>query len=139
MASPEERSRLIFPVGWDLSEAEKLNRQPGRPAYDGEDRNRFYGDIWLLEQVADVTGIRKDLEKVFHGDKDKVDDILTLAFFPYVTGFSYNRVARWQRIAKAPSSRELSPTCITRLTQSITEADRTALLNVSFSTNYTNN
>jgi hypothetical protein len=129
-APPEERSRLVFPEGWDLSEAERLvgASGPGRPAYTGEDRSRFYGDIWLLEQVAEATGIRKDLEKVFPGNKKKVDDILTLAVFPYVTGFSYNRVARWQRIAKAPSERELDPAYITRLTQSVTESERMALL-----------
>ena len=39
-ATPEERSKLIFPEGWDISEAEKLTglRKPGRPAYNGEDR-----------------------------------------------------------------------------------------------------
>jgi hypothetical protein len=129
-ASPDERARLVFPEGWDLSEAERLAaaQGPGRPAYAGEDQNRFYGDIWLLEQVADATGIRQDLERVFSGDKKKVDDILTLAVFPYVTGFSYNRVVRWQKIAKAPSGRELTPSYITRLTQSIGEAERMALL-----------
>ena len=41
LATPEERSKLIFPKEWDLSEAEKLTglRKPGRPAYDEmEDR-----------------------------------------------------------------------------------------------------
>ncbi|NCB71103.1 MAG: hypothetical protein EOM45_04840 [Clostridia bacterium] len=98
---------LDFPPEWDLSETHKLSgaRSKGRPAYDGTDVNRFYGDIWLLEQVAIKTGLRKDLETVFDGNKEIVDDILTLAMFPYVTGFTYNnRVARWQRIAKSLSN-----------------------------------
>lgn len=35
----------------DLSEANKLSgaKAAGRPAYTDADRNRFYGDIWLLE------------------------------------------------------------------------------------------
>jgi hypothetical protein len=129
-ASPEVRDRLIFPEDWDMGEAERLARSAGagRPAYTGEDTNRLYGDIWLLEQVAEATGIRQDLEKVFRGDKKKADDILTLAMFPYLTGFTYNRVVRWQRIVKTPSSRELAPAYITRLTQSVTESDRMALL-----------
>jgi len=55
-----------------MSEAEKLVglRQPGRPAYDGESQNRFYGDIWLLEQVATKVGIRQDLEAVFEGNRE---------------------------------------------------------------------
>ena len=129
-ASPEERSRLVFPDEWDMSEAEKLTglRQPGRPAYDGKEQNRLYGDIWLLEGVAEKTGIRQDLESVFSGNTEIVDDIITLAIFPYITKFSYNRVARWQDVAGAPSSRELTPSVITRLTQSITEQHRMELL-----------
>ncbi|MEA4860678.1 hypothetical protein SDC9_104280 [bioreactor metagenome] len=128
--SDEEKSMLDFPPEWDMSEIQKLSgaRPKGRPAYDGADVNRFYGDIWLLEQIATKTGLRKDLETVFEGNKDMVDDILTLAMFPYVTGFTYNRVARWQKIAKCPSKQELTPPVITLLTQSITEAHRMKLL-----------
>jgi hypothetical protein len=91
-------------------------------------QNRLYGDIWLLEQIAKKTGIRQDLEIVFKGNTEVVDDIITLAIFPYLTKFTYNRVARWQRIARCPSERELTPTRITRLTQSITEQQRMELL-----------
>jgi len=130
LASPEEREKLIFPKEWDMSEVEKLTglRKPGRPAYDGECQNRLYGDIWLLEQIAEKTGIRQDLEAVFGGNKEIVDDIITLAIFPYITKFTYSRVARWQDVAAVPSARELSPTEITRLTQSITERHRMELL-----------
>jgi transposase len=129
-ASPEERTQLIFPDDWDISEAEKLTglQKPGRPAYEGDCENRLYGDIWLLEQIANETGIRKDLETVFHGNHEMVDDILTLAMFPYITQFNYSRVARWQRTVNTPSDRELTPTAITRLTQSITEQHRMDLL-----------
>ena len=130
LATPEERERLFFPEEWDLSEAKKLSgtRTPGRPAYNGNDQNRLYGDIWLLERVAEKTGIRQDLEAVFSGNSEIVDDIITLAVFPYITKFNYNRVARWQDVAAAPSTRELTPSVITRLTQSITEQHRMDLL-----------
>jgi transposase len=95
---------------------------------DHDCQNRFYGDIWLLEQIASKTGIRQDLEVVFNGKNELVDDLITLAMYPYLTRFTYNRVARWQRVAKAPSSRELTSTQITRLCQSITEQDRMNLL-----------
>jgi hypothetical protein len=129
-ASPEERSKLIFPESWDMSEAKMITglRMSGRPEYNGEDQNRFYGDIWLLEQIAAVTGIRKDLESVFAGNREIVNDILTLAMFPYLTRFNYSRVARWQKVAAAPSMRELTPKAITLLTQSITEQHRMDLL-----------
>jgi hypothetical protein len=130
LATPEERALLIFPENWDLSKAERFTglRVPGRPAYDGACQNRFYGDIWLLEQIAVKTGIRQDLETVFSGNHEIVDDILTLAMFPYLTKFNYSRVARWQMIAGTPSSRELRPKAITLLTQSITEQHRMDLL-----------
>jgi hypothetical protein len=130
LASPEERTRLIFPKDWDMSKAEKLTGllKSGRPAYDGDCQNRLYGDIRLLEQVATKTGIQQDLESVFGGNREIVDDILTLAMFPYLTKFNYSRVARWQQIAASPSIRYLTPTEITRLTQSITEQHRMDLL-----------
>ena len=113
-----------------MSEIRKLSDQrgPGRPAYDGDDVNRLYGDVWLLEQIAKASGIRQDLEKVFEGNKEMVDDILTLAIFPYLTQHTYHRAARWQRIVKSPSKRELKPADITRLTQKITEHHRMGLL-----------
>jgi len=129
-ASPEERTRLIFPETWDMTEAERFTglKTAGRPAYDGECQNRFYGDIWLLEEIAEKTGIRDDLMSVFDGNRELVDDILTLAMFPYITKFNYNRVVRWQKIAAAPSTRGLTPKAITLLTQSITENHRMGIL-----------
>ena len=125
-ASMEERNKLIFPSEWDLSEIDKLasNRKAGRVAHEGEDFNRLYGDIWLLERVADMTGLRKDLMSVFDGNAEMVNDILTLSYYPIVTGNNYSRVARWQRIVKTPSKAELYPAMITRLSQSITEQHR---------------
>ena len=123
LATSEERARLIFPEDWDMSETEAL-----MVGMKSENENRLYGDVWLIEQVADAVGIRQDLEVVFDGNHEVVNDILTLAMFPYLTKFTYNRVARWQRIAKTPSENELTPSKITRFTQSITEQHRMALL-----------
>ena len=128
-ASLEERAKLVFPDDWDMSEAKRLSgaKQPGRPAYTDMDRNRFYGDIWLLEQVADKTGLRSDLMQVFENNEEVVNSVLTLAYFSVLTGYSYNRVARWQRIERTPYTKELTPSVITYLTQSISEEERMAL------------
>ncbi len=125
----EERAKLIFPEGWDLSEIDKLqsDRKQGRPAYEGADVNRFYGDVWLLEQVAERTGLRTDLMATFNENAEIVNDVLTLAYYSFITGNSHSRVARWQNLEKAPSARELTPMTITRLTQSISEAERMRL------------
>ena len=128
-ADPEERAKLNFPADWDLSEAERFTglRHPGRPPYCGACQNRLYGHVWLLEQVALRTGVKQDLDVVFNGNSELVDDILTLAMFPYLTGHTYNRTADWQAVCKAPSSRDLTPSVITRLTQFITERHRMKL------------
>jgi hypothetical protein len=130
LSTPEERAKLVFPDDWDLSEAETFTglRQPGRPVCDYQCQNRNYGHIWLLEQVAMKTGIRQDLTTVFNGNSELVDDVLTLAMYPYLTDWTFNRLARWQDDVKAPSSRSLTPSIITRLTQSITERHRMELL-----------
>ena len=111
-ASPSERARFVYPDTWDLTELEKLSgiKGQGRPAYEGADTNRFYGDVWLLEQVAERTGLRADLMRVFGRNRELVNDILTLSYYPYLTGNTYNRLARWQRIEKTPSSSRSPPT-----------------------------
>ena len=125
----EERKKFVFPEDWDLSELDKLSseKKAGRPVSSEDDTNRLYGATWFLERAAEITGIREDLEKVF-GNKDIVDDIMTLAMYPYITNFSYSRLARWQLIEKTPSKRILAPCDITRLTQTITEKHRMELL-----------
>lgn len=129
-APPEERARLIFPHDWDMSLASSIYvaQDLVSQTCDMKCRNSLYGDIWLLEQIALKTGIRQDLETVFEGNRMIVDDILTLAYYPYVTNNTYSHVAQWQKTVKAPSTRELKPAYITKLTQSITEQNRMDLL-----------
>jgi hypothetical protein len=131
LATPEELDRLVFPPQWDLSAIEELKEQEqpkvpgrGRPSYTGDDVNRLYGDIWFLEQIARSTGLEADLKEVFGRDRQAVADLLTLAFFPYLTGYSYNRGERWQRICKTPSTRPLTPEAVTCFFQGLTEQHR---------------
>ena len=126
----EERSKLIFPQGWDLSEIEKLsgNRRRGRPVIESQDANRLYGDIWLLEQIAEATGIRADLLKVFGGNREMTDAVMTLAMYLLCGQDTYHQMASWQRIARAPYEKPLTSPYITMLTQKITEQDRMDLL-----------
>ena len=130
LAPISERSKLVFPEEWDLSEIEKLsgNRKKGRPSIECQDENRLYGHIWMLEQVAERTGLRDDLLNVFHGDHEKVDDLLTLAMFLIVGDGTFNRLKAWQKIVKAPSTREMTSCNITRLLQSITAQNRMDLI-----------
>ena len=125
-AKPEDRQKLIFPSDWDLSEAERLSgtRHRGRVAYEADDIDRQYGATWFLDQVAEVTGVRADLTKAFHGNKAMVDDILTMAYFPFIDNLSYRHLEQWQREVKAPSERRLTSVAVTRLTQDITEQNR---------------
>jgi len=53
-----------------------------------------------------------------------VNDILTLAYFPFIDNLSYNQLSQWQREVKAPSERDLNSVNITRLTQSISAQNR---------------
>lgn len=129
-ASLEERTKLLFPEGWDLSEIDKLSgrRKPGRPVKEGQDENRLYGDIWLLEQIAETTGVRKDLMKTFDGNREMVDAVMTLAIYLLCGKGTYNQLAAWQRVAKTPYAKPLTSPYITKLTQMITEQNRMDLL-----------
>ena len=125
-ASIEERQQLIFPKDWDLSQIEILSgtKRRGRIAYEAEDVDRQFGPTWLLNQVAVKTGLLDDLRSVFSGNMEMVNDILTLAYFPFIDNLSYNQLSQWQREVKAPSGRDLNSVNITRLAQSITEQNR---------------
>lgn len=125
-ADVSERRRLIFPDDWDMSEVASLpsERKAGRPSSGDEDCNKLYGDIWLLEQIADRTGIRKDLEEALGGNREMADAIITLAMYHITTGNTFNRVAHWQRIFRTPYRRPLTSPDITHLTQRIKEQHR---------------
>lgn len=128
--SEEERSRFIFPPDWSVEKAGAAcrPRERGRETPESIEENRLYGDVWLLERVAEKTGLHADLMTTFGGNRAIVEDIETLAMYFVTTGHSCNRVARWQEIEKAPSKRILTPVAMTRLMQSIGEAERMAFM-----------
>ncbi len=125
----EERRKLIFPADWDMSEVDKLAApgKRGRVAYEEDDVDRQYGPTWFLSQVAERVGLTDDLREVFGGNMQMVNDVLTLAFFPFIDNLSYNHLAQWQREVKSLSEHPLTSSVITRLTQSITEQHKTDL------------
>jgi hypothetical protein len=129
-ADSDERSKLVFPFDWDMSEANSMTEPRCRGCVEPHEieGNKLYGDIWLLEKIADRTGLRSDLMDTFDNNKAIVDDILTVAMYLVATSHSCNRVARWQNIVKTPSSTVLTPVAITRLMQSITESNRIRLM-----------
>ncbi len=84
-ASPAERAKLIFPAEWILDEARGRGEDKrGRVEYSKDDVDRQYGPTWLLDKVADATGVRSDLLKVFDNNEEKVNQILTMAYFPFI-------------------------------------------------------
>lgn len=123
--SPAERAKLIFPAGWILDEATGRGEDKrGRVEYSKDDVDRQYGPTWLLGKVADATGVRSDLLKVFDNNEEKVNQILTMAYFPFIDSLSYSQLSRWQKEVKAPTDIAMTPKAVTLLTQSITEQNR---------------
>ena len=90
--------------------------------------NRLYGAFWLLEQISRECGLYDDLKETFGGNMAKVNEVLSLAFFPYLSGKNYSRFARWQNVNKTLLDYPLKPSAITRLAQSITDNDRMNLI-----------
>lgn len=118
---PSERERLVFPDGWDLSALEGLGDNLGSDLADPEDfENKLYGSMWLLLKVAEQRGVTDDLAAALGGSAELANDVLTIATYPYLTGASLSRLARWQRSNKVPSAHDLTPSRITRLCQAIT-------------------
>ncbi len=125
-ATLEERRRLIFPSEWDLSEIKALSGTGHRGAveYEGGDLDRMYGPTWFLDNVARESGLLGDLQKVFGGNAEMVQDVLTLAYYLFLDNRTYAHIEKWQREVKTPSVHTLTSSSITRLAQSITEQNR---------------
>ena len=103
LQAPEEvRRSLIFPEGWDLSAIEG-SAAHALPFREG-DAGKAFGAVWLLERIGEKFALREDLEEAFG---PLADDLLTLAYFPFLTGLSFQRFGRWQEATKAPSDRPL--------------------------------
>ena len=69
----------IFPSDWDLSEIKSLSgtEHRGVVEYDGCDLDRMYGPTWFLNNVAKEAGLSDDLQKVFGGNVEMAQDVLT--------------------------------------------------------------
>ena len=128
LLDPQERAKFIFPSDWDTSAIEAMAglRRPGRQPQKRQG-DRLYGDIWLLEKIAEKIGLRKDLLTVFDGNAEMVDMILTLAMYPYLAKGSFNRLPRWQRIVRSPCDEPLTAPRITKLTPRISTVHRDEL------------
>ena len=86
--------------------------------------NRLYGSFWLLEEISRNKGVYEDLLEVFQGNIGQVHEVMSLAFFPYLSGKCFNRFAKWQNAHKTLLDYPLTSPSITRLTQSITDHHR---------------
>ena len=86
--------------------------------------NRLYGSFWLLEEISREKGVYDDLLETFQGNIAQVHEIMSLAFFPYLSGKCFNRFAKWQNTHKTLLDYPLRSPSITRLTQSITDHHR---------------
>lgn len=90
--------------------------------------NKLYGSFWLLEMISENSGVYEDLMKTFDGNIPQVHEIMSLAFFPYLSGKSYSRFAKWQNSHQNLLDYPLKSPAITRLTQSITDNHRMKMI-----------
>ena len=126
LATAEERSKLIFPEGWDLSETKVLPGLPDASAMipEGQNENRLYGDSWLLMEIAKITGVFEDLCSVFRDNINYVNIVLTIAFFLIIERDSYHNIEEWPNTRKLPYDNSMNSKFITEFTQNITEQNR---------------
>ena len=153
MAAQELKESFIFPQEWDVSlattialeNAEKQRekaaeseaafgklskRKTARVKDEKEQRanddsaSLLYGSVWFLLQLAEKNQVIHDLMETFDRDEKMVRDVLTLATYSLLTGKSYDRLLRDQRITRYPSVGSLTPLCVSEVMQEITERDR---------------
>ena len=90
--------------------------------------NLLYGHVWFLIKIAEKYNLIEDLNIVFEYNNNIVNDIITLAIFPYLTQWNFDRCERWQNIVQTPSNHKLTSYFITRFTQKITDNHRMTLI-----------
>ena len=90
--------------------------------------NKLYGAVWLFEQLAIACGLTSDLYEVFQKNLVVTNEILALAFVPYISRRSYSFVYQWQKIYHTNVSYIMTSPYITDLTQSITNEHRIKLI-----------
>ena len=92
--------------------------------------NKLYGSFWILEQISINCGLYDDLYETFEGNILTVHSVLSLAFYPYLSGKNFNRFAKWQNTHKTLLEGTLGSVAITKLTQSITDHHRMSLIHL---------
>ena len=90
--------------------------------------NRLYGSFWLLEKIAEKVGLKDNLMTVFEQNVFVVNELLSLAFYPYISGKNYNRFAKWQQNYKTLLDYKLDARAIVRLIQQVTYDQWSALI-----------
>ena len=134
LLSQKERENFIYPTEWDLSEYESLiqkSEDHWQDVISAVDESLLFGDVMLMNKIAEDTKMLSHLSKVFDGNETMTSDILTLAYHMFLTKHSWNRVDRWQKIEKTPPPGDVRPLTapyITKLTQRITEQNRSDLI-----------
>ena len=111
------------------SKADNLSEKYDESIYclrntENQFNNRLYGCVWFLLQIAYKIKLIEDLNIVFEYNEQAVNDILTLAIFPYITQRNFDRCSKWQEYTKTPSINSLTPSYITRFTQHIKDRHR---------------
>ena len=82
-------------------------------------KRKFYGATYLLDRIAEETGISDDLKECFPSDYKK---ILSIAYFLVLEAHnSLSRFSKWERIHRHPYGENIPSQRSSELFQSITE------------------
>lgn len=129
--NPDEKQDVGSQVEPNPSgEASVKTPQDSKPSSPVSDQytNRLYGSFWLLDQIAVNAGLHDDLLTAFNGNGFMVNEVLSLGYFPYLSGRSYSRFSKWQNTHATLLDYRLGSPSITRLTQRITDTNRMTLI-----------
>ena len=97
-------------------------------SYLDQYNNKLYGSFWILQQISINQGVYEDLLTTFRGNIAKVNEVMSLAFYPYLSERNFNRFSKWQNTHETLLEYPMPAPAITKLTQSITDNDRMTLI-----------
>lgn len=102
-----------------LEKAEK-NSHPG-PVPTEKSLRQFYGAVYLLEQIGDITGVNQDMKRSF---PDCHEQLLSIIYYLILESNPLYRFKKWNHTHKHPYGKGISSQRSSELLTRISEGDK---------------
>jgi len=112
---PNERYRLQQQL-----DKTKKDKRPG-PVSTEKSLRQFYGGVYLLEQIGEITGVKQDMQRCF---PDCHEQLLSIVYYLILESKPLYLFKKWDHTHKHPYGQDLSSQRSSELLTRISEGDK---------------